>query len=261
MRSVDNDRTACAPQRRRIARTLAGAALLSLAVGGLPAGCATASYGDASAPVAGRVLGTRIHTTNAEELRFVALKLLTDRFAAEQGIAVSKDEVEAYVRSVRETLAQDLARARTQRDDLAARLDGAPPGVERDRLQRELEQARQSVRALEGIGAASPPDPADAQARAEIAAAFIRQWKINGALWRRFGGRIAFQQGGPEPIDATRAFLEQARSRGDLRIDDPSLEAPFWSYYTDDARHSFYPRGSPEEAQAFSAPPWQPAAR
>lgn len=251
-------------RRHRRDVLLGGLGCLGSALGIEPLAAAGAAgtpalYGDPQAPVAGRVLGTVVHTRDAEELRYVAMRLLTDRFAAEQGIEVSKDEVEAYVRHVRAAMEQDLARARAQRDDLAARVAAAPPGAERERAQHELEQARQTVSALEGIGAGAPPDPADAQARAEVAAAFVRQWKINAALWRRYGGRIGYQQGGPEPLDADRALLEQARSRGDLFIADRALEAAFWRYYTDDARHDFFRRGSAEEARAFATPPWQAA--
>ena len=42
-------------RRRRVAHGLAGVALAAVMAGGLQAGCATASYGDASAPVAGGV--------------------------------------------------------------------------------------------------------------------------------------------------------------------------------------------------------------
>jgi hypothetical protein len=49
------------------------------------------------------------------------------------------------------------------------------------------------------------------------------------------------------------------RARGELVITDPALEVPFWRYYTDDARHQLYPRGSAREAQVFATPPWQAA--
>jgi hypothetical protein len=104
---------------------------------------------------------------------------------------------------------------------------------------------------------APPDDPADRAARDEVAAAFIRQWKINGALYRQYGGRILYQQGGPEPLDAYRLFLEAHQARGELVFADPAVEAAFWRYYQDDSKHSFYPRGSREEAQAFTVPPWR----
>ena len=94
------------------------------------------------------------------------------------------------------------------------------------------------------------------EAREQIASAFIRQWKINRALYRQYGGRIIFQQGGPEPLDAYRAFLEEQQEKGAFRIADKALEAEFWKYYRTDSLHSFYPAGSRQEAQAFETPWW-----
>ena len=73
---------------------------------------------------------------------------------------------------------------------------------------------------------------------------------------REYGGRIIFQQGGPEPLDAYRRFLEAQQRQGAFAIADKELEAAFWRYYKDDAIHSFYPTGSAEEAQAFASRWW-----
>jgi hypothetical protein len=173
-------------------------------------------YGNPSEPVAGRVLGTVVHANTAEELRYVVLKTLTDRYADSQGIVVNKAEQDAYVAQVREALAKDPAVA--------------------------AELGKESAE--------------DAAARREIAAAFIRQWKINKALHEQYGGRVIFQQGGPEPLDAYRAFLEERQAAGDFTIDDPAMAAEFWRYYRDDSIHSFLEPGSPEERKALSVTPW-----
>ena len=173
-------------------------------------------YGDPSQPVAGRVLGTVIHTKDVEELRYVALQALTDRYADSKGITVTQPEKDAYVAHMREELAKDPA--------VAAQLG---------------EESAE-----------------DAAARQEIAAAFIKQWKINKALHEQYGGRVMFQQGGPEPLDAYRAFLEERQAAGDFTIDDPAMVPEFWRYYRDDSIHSFFAPGSPEEQQAFSAQLW-----
>ena len=70
------------------------------------------------------------------------------------------------------------------------------------------------------------------------------------------GGRIIYQQGGPEPLDAYRQFLTEQARQGAFRIIDQSLEPGFWRYFVTDSIHSFYPSGSPEEAQAFATPWW-----
>jgi hypothetical protein len=207
---------------------------------------------------AATVLGTEIRTSDPEELRYLVLRALTDRYAAERGVEVTPAEIDAY-------LARMAAVAERDRRERAARLAGierqlAAPGLADDRraaLAAEHEMLAQLARDLE-LGAATPQEAAEeAQARRIVAAAFIRQWKINQTLHREYGGRIVFQQGGPEPLDAYRRFLEDQHKRGALTIADERLEAAFWRYYSDDAIHSFYPAGSAEEAQAFARPWWE----
>jgi hypothetical protein len=175
-------------------------------------------YGDVRLPIVGAVLGTVIHTQDIEELQFIVLQKLTDRYAAGKGIDVTDAETAAYIAHMRATLSKD------------PNFSGPLPDSE-----------------------ASAGDKA---ARDEIAAAFIRQWKINRALYQQYGGRIVFQQGGPEPLDAYRKFLEESAARGDFRISNPELDAGFWRYYRDDSIHEFFKPGSAEEAKAFVDPPW-----
>jgi hypothetical protein len=178
----------------------------------------TEVYGDVKLPVAGEVLGMPIHTLNAEELQYVVLQKLTERYATEKGIEVTDAEKAAYIEHMRAALSKDPS------------FSGPLPGSE-----------------------ASAEDKA---AREETTVAFIRQWKINRALYQQYGGRIIFQQGGPEPLDAYRSFLEECAARGDFRIANKDLEAGFWRYYRDDSSHEFFKQGSAEEAKAFADPPW-----
>jgi hypothetical protein len=126
-------------------------------------------------------------------------------------------------------------------------------------LQEEVDAyVRQVDEALrrEGIRPAGADRPEDRAVREEIAAAFIRQWKINRALYQRYGGRIVFQQGGPESLDAWRRFLEEGQARGDFTLLDRSMAAAFWHYFVTDTIHSFYKPGSADEARALDTPPW-----
>jgi hypothetical protein len=79
---------------------------------------------------------------------------------------------------------------------------------------------------------------------------------VNRALYGQYGGRIIFQQGGPEPLDAYRTFLEERQAAGDFAIVNEGLATGFWRYYRDESIHSFYEPGSEEEAEAFAVPPW-----
>ncbi len=75
----------------------------------------------------------------------------------------------------------------------------------------------------------------------DFAEAFVKNWKFNGTLYKKFGGRIARGGAGPEPIDAYRRLLEQHRDNGTIRIFDQNYYNRFWNYYTNDTLHVFLP--------------------
>jgi hypothetical protein len=206
---------------------------------------------------AGEVLGTEIRTSDPEELRYLVLRTLTDRYGTEHGIEVTPDEIDGYLARMAAVREQD----RRERDARLAEIESqlaAPTLADEQRaaLSGERDMLSQLQRDLAQTPATPQEAAEEAQARRTVAAAFIRQWKINQALYRDYGGRIIFQQGGPEPLDAYRRFLEAQQRQGAFAIADKELEAAFWRYYKDDAIHSFYPTGSAEEAQAFASPWW-----
>lgn len=92
--------------------------------------------------------------------------------------------------------------------------------------------------------------------RRGMARSIIKQWKLNQSLHQQYGGRIIFQQAGPEPLDAYQRFHEDFRKSRAFTIHDKELEDEFWSYFTDVSIHSFFELGSDIEAGAFAAPPW-----
>jgi len=239
------------PLMKVLARLLLPLLLCAVTVGA----DAQAIYGDLQAPLAGRVYGTAVHASDAEELRYVVLQQLTDRYASDKGIVVTKAEQQAYVQSVQAGLQRDREKQQDRQGELERALAATSlPEAERVKLTAELETVKRTREAL-SAGASATPDE-DRKAREQIGAAFIRQWKLNQALYRQYGGRIIFQQGGPEPLDAYRKFLQEQLARGNFAIYDPGMEAPFWRYYLTDSMHSFYPRGSKEEAEAFKTPWW-----
>jgi len=173
-------------------------------------------------PLVATVLGEAVRTNDADEMQQILLTRLFDRYAKEQGIEVSDAELDTYVVKLRRGM---RAKGLTAEDDLTPE---------------EAVQAEQMHR--------------------DMGRAMIRQWKLNRALYQQYGGRIIFQQLGPEPLDAYRQFLEERQAAGDFTIHHQAFEDTFWRYFTTDSLHSFYEPGSPEEAQAFTIPPWQDAA-
>jgi hypothetical protein len=214
----------------------------------------------AGAPSA-MLLGKPVTAADGDQLLGEVLSALLARYAQAQGIRATPEEVAAYRSQVQRVLERDRDAAVAQRDALARQLAaGGQPEAERQALARQLEAAERSAQMFEQTVRESK-DPADRAARDEVSAASIVRWKTMRALYRQYGGRIIFQQAGPEPLDALRRFLEDGEKQGDFRIADPALEPTFWRYFRNDAMHSFYPRGSPQEAQAFDVAPWQDQGR
>lgn len=89
--------------------------------------------------------------------------------------------------------------------------------------------------------------------RRKSARQFVRSWKINKALYAKYGGRVIFQQAGVEPIDAYRDFLKEQEKNGAFQILDKKYEAPFWRYFINDAMHTFY---SKDDGVKFINTPW-----
>jgi len=55
-------------------------------------------------------------------------------------------------------------------------------------------------------------------------------------------------------VDARKDYLKDQQKKGAFTILDKSFEPPFWEYFVDDSRHSFYKQGSEEERRAFDNP-------
>ena len=173
-------------------------------------------------PLAATVLAEEVRTSDPGEMQKIVLTRLFDRYAAEQGIEVTDQEIDVYVDNLRRGM---RAEGLTAEDDLTP------------------EEAAQVE-----------------QMRRDMGRAMIRQWKLNRALYRQYGGRIIFQQLGPEPLDAYRRYLQERQASGDFTIHREDFEDAFWRYFTDDAKHDFMEPGSKEEAEAFQIPFWERAA-
>lgn len=165
------------------------------------------------------VYGEKLHTTDPAELQNAILTALFDHYAAEHDLDALEAEIDHFV----------------EQTDKGMREMGLDAG---DDLTAEEKAELDSM-------------------RREMGGSLIRQWKINRALYEQYGGRIIFQQLGPEPLDAYREFLEAQRESGAFEIKDSGLAAEFWRYFTDESMHDFMEPGSPEAERAFSTPPWE----
>ena len=221
-------------------RSLAALALLSI-----PA----AAQGERDpADVIAVVLGQEITVAEVTESPIDGLinGLLMTRFAEDNAIEATEEEIVAYVDRMAETGRRSLSEFEANRAELAAALDKAVDPEERRRIQDDLD-------ALElAIGTMTQAQQAGLDLWRPIAKRWVERWKLDKALFEKYGGRAHFQQAGVQPFDAVIRFLEEQEAKGAFTILDEDYEAEFWAYWRSDA-HKFI---SEEEAAALLATPW-----
>ena len=160
-------------------------------------------------------------TEDVDALRSIILTRLLNEYGAASGIVATDEEIGAHLAQMDRQLREDLGEDYDDGSSLTAQ-----ERADVDRMRRTM------------------------------AASLIRNWKVNAALHEEYGGRIIYQQLGPEPLDAYLGLLRESQAAGRFAINQPALEREFWKFFTDDQRHSFMPAGSDDEATAFANPPW-----
>jgi heat shock protein HslJ len=171
-------------------------------------------------PLVATALGAEIRAGAAAEMQQAVLTRMFDRYATEHGVTVTDAEIDSYVKKMQRAMAAD--------PNLDAGKDLTP------------EEAAQV-----------------ADMRRQMGYSTIRQWKLNRELYRQYGGRVIYQQLGPEPLDAYRQYLEERQAAGDFAIHEKAFEAEFWRYFRDDSIHDFFEPGT--EGSAFEVAPWERA--
>ncbi len=166
------------------------------------------------------VLGEEVRTADPGEMQQIIITRLFDQYAAEHAIEAQAPEIDAFVGNLQRAMAAD--------ENMTAESDLTPEEVEQ----------------LQAI-------------RRDMARSIIRYWKINRELYQEYGGRIIYQQLGPEPLDAYHRFLLERQRAGAFKINDPAMAASFWRYFTEESMHTFMEPGGDDEARAFSVAPWE----
>jgi len=163
------------------------------------------------------------------------------RFCSDKECAPTEAEIdefnEATSRMNQQRLAKDEARLKEIEKALASPL----PGAEREKLASE-KQLLESVRSA--LTSVSP------EQERRISEPWVASWKFYRTLYRTYGGRVIFQQAGPEPLDAMTRALREHEKRGTFAIYDAELHRGFWAYFTT-MGHNFMPDGG-----KFLETPW-----
>jgi hypothetical protein len=207
--------------------------------------------------IVAEVLGNKIAIKDTNRFHRDIVAALSTQYAKDHHLEPTDQELQSFASSMKKREVEMHAKMQKDKERLTQEL--ATPNIsaesrlskekELQRLERLLKQITEIRRITEPVaqqsGFASRP----------FAQPQVQKWKIDQSLYERYGGRVIFQQAGPEPWDAWRMFLLEEQAKGSFKILKPELEASFWNYHTNQALHRFYPKG--EEARIMRTPFWQ----
>ncbi|MBX9600162.1 MAG: hypothetical protein K2X35_04120 [Bryobacteraceae bacterium] len=166
--------------------------------------------------------------------------VLREEYCRANGCLPTDEDLQAFqeasVRMEQERRVRDAARLKELEHLIAA----APPD-RRAKLEEERRVLASADQALRGS------NPRGDRRMAEM---WVAPWKFYRALYRQYGGRVIFQQAGPEPLHAMTKFLEEHEAAGAFAIYDPELRQAFWAYYRT-VGHNHMPDGG-----KFLETPW-----
>jgi hypothetical protein len=145
------------------------------------------------------------------------------KFVKEHKIAATDKEIERFKANSRKSTDRSVRKAEAKLEELMKKLAAADLSEEeKARLMKEQTAQERHLAVLR--------DGVEQEVPREFAESFIVAWKTEHELHRAYGGRVIFQQFGPEALDARRKLFEQAEKNGDLKFDDAGVRHMFYYY-------------------------------
>jgi hypothetical protein len=204
--------------------------------------------------------GTSLMLPAGDELTGKITGALFDVYLKENEIRATEADIAAFNRAQAQMQEASLKEWKNEVQRLEKELK-ATTLTEADRTakQKELGMYKRFVSSETEDKAVEKANPAEVQkAESALAEKFIVAWKLNKSLFTRYGGRVIFQQAGPEPLDAYRDFLKEREKRGDFKLLSEDARVKFWNYFTNDKMHTFL--GEKDGREAMAEPFWLKAA-
>ena len=155
-------------------------------------------------------------------------RVICDRFAQENKLVASDAECEAFekfqdavMRKAREKRKRELA-------DIELQLKSA--GIPEAKKQ-ELQTNRDMYLSLENTAAGMEKLPGIKEVQRKNSRPWITLYKVDKALYEKYGGAVAITKTGLFPFEARRKLIEEHIHRGDIVFADKTFEAKFWESY------------------------------
>lgn len=197
--------------------------------------------------------GNKILMRDKDNLIGIILGGLLNQYAKNIEVEATKEEIEAFISKGEKQKIEMRKDWGKRRDELLKKLEEENiPESEKKELVSDLEMFENLLNVDEELESFREREGEKIKKmQEELAKSFIRRWKINQALFRQYGGRVIFQQAGPEPIDAYYKFLKEEEKKGNFKILDRRLKKEFWDYFINDDIHTFISQTTEQGKKVF----------
>jgi hypothetical protein len=146
-------------------------------------------------------------------------------YVARQGLAATPAEIEeaaAYHREFERRSRAQRARKLKELEERLAEPELAPEERER------LEDFRATLQRLALRDEEQDSVPRDPERLRVLLAPLVETWKLNRALYQRYGGVVALTEFGPSPVGARAALIADYERQGRLEFADSGLRERFY---------------------------------
>jgi hypothetical protein len=198
-----------------------------------------------------------IERTRGENLRGAVWSAVFSDYAKKRDVRPTQAEIESHVNSIRKFKKEDRVRREQERERLIAELK-SPDVTETRRKQAQqyldtLNSLREHDLRMEQERREQAREQMWQDSERRVSEVWVKQWKVNQALFREFGGRIIFQQAGWEPIDAYRRLLDDYEARKAFVVHDRDLREALYGYF----KHNFVYADEKKARFYFERPYWE----
>jgi len=195
--------------------------------------------------------------TGGETLRGLVWSAVFADYAQKRKIEPTQAEIDSQIRQQKKFMSEEKVRREKEREELIGEL--AESGIT-DERRKHAQQYLNTLNSLRDHDVRTEKERSDPtrekmwrDSEQKVARVWVKQWKVNQALYREFGGRIVFQQAGWEPIDAYRALLDRYKANKGFVVHDPRLQDAVYSYFL----HKFTYAGERKANFYFEKPYWE----
>ena len=209
------------------------------------------------AKLAPRTYTSWYERTQGEKLRTLVWSAVFSDYAQKRHIEPTPAEIESNMNQTRKFVKEDRIRRNGEREALMAELKS--PRIAETR-RKQAQQYLDTLNSLHEHDVRMEKERSDSarekmwqDSERRVSEMWVKQWKLNPALYREFGGRIIFQQAGWEPIDAYRRLLEQYEAKKAFVVHDPALRETVYSYF----KHHFVYADEKKARFYFEKPFWE----